>query len=174
MTTKRVSLAYNPVYWCDGISATIKESAKPVFDTTYEPYMSDGKGKDNDKEPKFYQTTDGQKVLKKVAAFYSQVPMPCVVAEPAELLPSTKKPKYHIISNVMNDFSILVLKTWESNPGSQKKPCYGQDRQEPAQLPFGPNPGLSEISCPNQEERKPAKCQDWRSKINIGNPRIEP
>ncbi|KAJ9067347.1 hypothetical protein DSO57_1000259 [Entomophthora muscae] len=58
--------------------------------------------------------------------------------------------------NVKNDISILVLKTWESNLGSQKKHCYDQGRQEPARLPVGPNPGPPEISCPNQEEQKTA------------------
>ncbi|KAJ9080378.1 hypothetical protein DSO57_1025688 [Entomophthora muscae] len=46
-----------------------------------------------------HNITNGKQVLKKVSAFYSKVPMPCVVAEPVELLPNSKKPKYHIILN---------------------------------------------------------------------------
>ncbi|KAJ9063530.1 hypothetical protein DSO57_1000108, partial [Entomophthora muscae] len=57
--------------------------------------------------------------------------------------------------SVMNDISILVLKTWASNPGSHKKPCYDQGRQEPARLPVEPNPGPPEMPCPNQEEQEP-------------------
>ncbi|KAJ9088080.1 hypothetical protein DSO57_1026731 [Entomophthora muscae] len=47
-------------------------------------------------------------------------------------------------------------KSPKSNPGSQKKSCYNQDRQESSRLPVGPNPGPPEISCPSQEEQKPA------------------
>ncbi|KAJ9069606.1 hypothetical protein DSO57_1016767 [Entomophthora muscae] len=43
------------------------EKVKPVLDTSYKPYFSDGNQED-DKEPKFYQTDEGQLVLKKVAA----------------------------------------------------------------------------------------------------------
>ncbi|KAJ9063782.1 hypothetical protein DSO57_1037320 [Entomophthora muscae] len=65
-----------------------------ALDTTYKPYMSGGKGQDNDKEPHHFQTTDGQQVPKKVAVFYIQVHMPCVMAEPNESMPTSKKPKY--------------------------------------------------------------------------------
>ncbi|KAJ9069610.1 hypothetical protein DSO57_1016771 [Entomophthora muscae] len=61
----------------------------------------------------------------------------------------------HTLS-VMNVISILVLKTWEFNPVSQKKPCDEQGRQEPARLPVGPNPGPSEMSFPNQEKQEHA------------------
>ncbi|KAJ9052718.1 hypothetical protein DSO57_1031468 [Entomophthora muscae] len=53
-------------------------------------------------------------------------------------------------------FVINVLKTWESNHRSQKKPCDDQGRQKPARLSVGPNPEPPEISCPNQEEQEPA------------------
>ncbi|KAJ9064508.1 hypothetical protein DSO57_1029881 [Entomophthora muscae] len=79
--------------------------------------------------------------------------------------------------SVMNDISILVLKTWESNPGSKKKPCYDQDRQEPARLPVGPNPGLPEISCPNQKEQKPANLPSVKTeglKSALETPELNP
>ncbi|KAJ9074755.1 hypothetical protein DSO57_1003410 [Entomophthora muscae] len=60
-----------------------------------------------------------------------------------------------IMHSVMNGISLLVLKTWESNPRPQKKPCDDQGRQEPARLPVGPNPGPPEMPCPNQEEQEP-------------------
>ncbi|KAJ9083950.1 hypothetical protein DSO57_1029221 [Entomophthora muscae] len=47
-----------------------------LLDTSYETYISDG-NQEEDKEPEFYRTDEGQLVLKKVAAFYNTVPMPC-------------------------------------------------------------------------------------------------
>ncbi|KAJ9066797.1 hypothetical protein DSO57_1006088 [Entomophthora muscae] len=41
------------------------EKVKPVLDTSYKPYISDG-NQEEDKEPEFYQTNEGQLVLKKV------------------------------------------------------------------------------------------------------------
>ncbi|KAJ9086119.1 hypothetical protein DSO57_1007522 [Entomophthora muscae] len=52
------------------------EKVKPVLDTTYESYISDG-SQEEDKEPEFYRTDEGQLVLKEVIAFYNKVPMPC-------------------------------------------------------------------------------------------------
>ncbi|KAJ9068377.1 hypothetical protein DSO57_1029334 [Entomophthora muscae] len=52
------------------------EKVKPVLDTSYEPYVSDG-NQEEEKEPEFYRTDEGQLVLKKVSAFYTKVPMPC-------------------------------------------------------------------------------------------------
>ncbi|KAJ9077099.1 hypothetical protein DSO57_1019958 [Entomophthora muscae] len=52
------------------------EKEKPVLDTSYEPYVSDS-NQEEDKEPEFFRTDEGQLVLKKVAAFYNKVPMPC-------------------------------------------------------------------------------------------------
>ncbi|KAJ9061792.1 hypothetical protein DSO57_1017199 [Entomophthora muscae] len=49
---------------------------KMVRNKNYKPYISDGNQEVNDK-PKFYRTTEGKLVLKKVAAFYNKVPMPC-------------------------------------------------------------------------------------------------
>ncbi|KAJ9074469.1 hypothetical protein DSO57_1006119, partial [Entomophthora muscae] len=63
---------------------------------------------------------------------------------------------------VINEISILVLKTWKLKSGSQGKPYVDQSRQKTAQLPVGSNPGLPEIVDPNQEEWKPANlptCQ---------------
>ncbi|KAJ9070428.1 hypothetical protein DSO57_1008168 [Entomophthora muscae] len=47
--------------------------------------------------PEYFQTTGGNQGLKKVSAFLSQVPMPCVMAEPVELLTNAKKAKYNVI-----------------------------------------------------------------------------
>ncbi|KAJ9061975.1 hypothetical protein DSO57_1015400 [Entomophthora muscae] len=52
------------------------EKVKPVLNTIYKPYISDGNQEDSNK-PKFYRTTEGKLVLKKVAVFYTKVPMPC-------------------------------------------------------------------------------------------------
>ncbi|KAJ9076657.1 hypothetical protein DSO57_1023985 [Entomophthora muscae] len=79
-----------------------------------------------------------------------------------------------VSSTVINEISILVLKTWKLKPGSQGKPYVEQSRQETAQLPVGSNPGPPEIDDPKQEEQKPAKRQYWRFEINIGDPGIEP
>ncbi|KAJ9077724.1 hypothetical protein DSO57_1013989 [Entomophthora muscae] len=49
------------------------EKVNPVIDTSYKPYVSDGNQED-DKEPEFYRTDEGQLVLKKVTAFYTKVP----------------------------------------------------------------------------------------------------
>ncbi|KAJ9084676.1 hypothetical protein DSO57_1021825 [Entomophthora muscae] len=59
-------------------------------------------------------------------------------------------------SFVMNDISILVLKTWELKPRSQRKPYVDQSGQETNQLPVGSNPGPPEIDDPKQGEQKPA------------------
>ncbi|KAJ9088565.1 hypothetical protein DSO57_1021836 [Entomophthora muscae] len=84
------------------------EKAKPVLDIIYKPYMSYNKDQDNNNQPQYFQTTDGQKVLKKVVVFYSQVPIPYVMKELNELLSTTKKPKYHIFVNV-NIYALLIL-----------------------------------------------------------------
>ncbi|KAJ9085682.1 hypothetical protein DSO57_1011603 [Entomophthora muscae] len=52
------------------------KKVKPVLDTSYKPYVSDG-NQEEDTEPEFYRTDEEQLVLKKVAAFYNKVPMPC-------------------------------------------------------------------------------------------------
>ncbi|KAJ9067732.1 hypothetical protein DSO57_1036157 [Entomophthora muscae] len=97
VTTERVTLVYGPVYCRNGVPAAILEKVKPVLDTSYKIYVSDSKGADKDKLPHYFQPVKRQKVLKKDAAFYSQVPMPCVVAEPVKLLSNTKNAKYHVI-----------------------------------------------------------------------------
>ncbi|KAJ9059374.1 hypothetical protein DSO57_1003196 [Entomophthora muscae] len=68
---------------------------------------------------------------------------------------------------VMNNISILVLKTWESNPRPQEMPCVDQDGQEPSRLPVGPNPGLPEMPCPNQEGQKPASLPSVKTGSSI-------
>ncbi|KAJ9081702.1 hypothetical protein DSO57_1011950 [Entomophthora muscae] len=52
------------------------EKIKPVLDTSYEPYISDGNQEDNNK-PDFYRTVEKWLMLKKVVAFYNKVSMPC-------------------------------------------------------------------------------------------------
>ncbi|KAJ9062259.1 hypothetical protein DSO57_1012705 [Entomophthora muscae] len=59
-------------------------------------------------------------------------------------------------ATVMNDISILVLKTWKLKPGSQGKPYVDQSGQGTAQLLVGSSPGPPEIDDPKQGERKPA------------------
>ncbi|KAJ9054979.1 hypothetical protein DSO57_1008865 [Entomophthora muscae] len=63
-----------------------------------EGFSDNNKEQDDNKQPQYYQTTDGQQVLKKIAVFNIKVSMPCVVAKSVELLPNTKNPKYHIIT----------------------------------------------------------------------------
>ncbi|KAJ9065892.1 hypothetical protein DSO57_1015125 [Entomophthora muscae] len=75
------------------------EKVKSMIDTTYKPYMSDNKGEGDNKEPQSFQTTKGEKVLKKFAVFCSQVPMPCVVPKSNESIPTAKNSKYHVIPN---------------------------------------------------------------------------
>ncbi|KAJ9081345.1 hypothetical protein DSO57_1015628 [Entomophthora muscae] len=112
VTTERVYFVYNPVYRCNGILVTIMEKVKPVLDTTHKNYVSDNKGEDEDKETQFYQTVDEKQVLKKIAAFYSKVPMSCDVAESMEFFPKAKKPKYHIIPDATWEaFSRLMKET---------------------------------------------------------------
>ncbi|KAJ9066738.1 hypothetical protein DSO57_1006665 [Entomophthora muscae] len=65
---------------------------------------------------------------------------------------------------VMNDISILVLKTWELKPGSQGKPYIDQSGQETAQLLVGSSPGPPEIDDLTQGEQKPANLPS----INTG------
>ncbi|KAJ9076046.1 hypothetical protein DSO57_1029928 [Entomophthora muscae] len=78
----------------------------------YDSYMSDNKGQDDNEDPQYYQTAKGKKVLKKIAAFCSQVHMPCIVAEPMELLPNNKKTKYQVILNVTQEtFKRLMEET---------------------------------------------------------------
>ncbi|KAJ9072504.1 hypothetical protein DSO57_1026962 [Entomophthora muscae] len=65
-----------------------------------------------DKELQLYQTNEGQLVLKNVAAFYTKVPMPCVVPNANKSIPTTKKPTQKCIPNVKH---IILLKLmWES------------------------------------------------------------
>ncbi|KAJ9057547.1 hypothetical protein DSO57_1021754 [Entomophthora muscae] len=70
-----MSLVYGPVYFCDGVPYTIMEKVKPVLDTTCKPYVSDNKGQDDNKQPKYFQTIGGQQVLKKFSVFYKNVPI---------------------------------------------------------------------------------------------------
>ncbi|KAJ9090497.1 hypothetical protein DSO57_1001955 [Entomophthora muscae] len=67
---------FDPVYCQELVPSAMMEKAKPVLDTSYKPYVSDGSQEDN-KKPEFYRPKEGQLVLKKVVAFYNKVPMPC-------------------------------------------------------------------------------------------------
>ncbi|KAJ9077988.1 hypothetical protein DSO57_1011277 [Entomophthora muscae] len=57
---------------------------------------------------------------------------------------------------VMNEISILVLKTWNLKPGYQGKPYVDQSGKGIAQLPVGSSPGPPEIDDPKQGGQKPA------------------
>ncbi|KAJ9071875.1 hypothetical protein DSO57_1032927 [Entomophthora muscae] len=100
-TTKKVrdkeveltSYVFDIVYRQELIPSAMLEKVKPVLDTSYLPYVSDGNQEEN-KEPEFYKTNEGQLVLKKVAAFYTKVPMPCVVPNANEPIPTAKKPAH--------------------------------------------------------------------------------
>ncbi|KAJ9087459.1 hypothetical protein DSO57_1033174 [Entomophthora muscae] len=86
ITTKKVrnkeveltSYVFDVVHRQELVPSTMLEKVKPVLTTSYEPYVSDG-NQEEDKEPEFFITDEGKLVLKKVAAFYTKVPMPCVV-----------------------------------------------------------------------------------------------
>ncbi|KAJ9050989.1 hypothetical protein DSO57_1009073 [Entomophthora muscae] len=56
---------FDAVYCQELVPSAMLEKIKPVFDTSYKPYVSDGNQEDNSK-PDFYRTTEGQLVLKKV------------------------------------------------------------------------------------------------------------
>ncbi|KAJ9049449.1 hypothetical protein DSO57_1024254 [Entomophthora muscae] len=73
---KLTSYVFDTVYCQENVPTAMIEKVKPVLDTSYKPYVSDGNQEDNNK-PEFYRTTEGQLVLKKVTAFYNKVPMPC-------------------------------------------------------------------------------------------------
>ncbi|KAJ9071401.1 hypothetical protein DSO57_1037322 [Entomophthora muscae] len=55
----------------------------------------------------------------------------------------------------------------ELNPIPQEKPCAAQGRQEPTRLPVGPNPGLPEMPCPNQEEQESASLPSVKTGSSI-------
>ena len=82
---------FDAVYRQESVPSAMLEKVKPVLDTSCEPYVSDSNQEEN-KEPKFYRTDEEQLVLKKVAAFYTKVPMPCVVPNTNKLIPTAKKP----------------------------------------------------------------------------------
>ncbi|KAJ9072140.1 hypothetical protein DSO57_1030301 [Entomophthora muscae] len=70
------SYVFDPMYHQELVLSAIMKKVKPVLDTSYEPYVSDGNQEDNN-EPEFYRTVERQLVLKKIAAFYNKVPMLC-------------------------------------------------------------------------------------------------
>ncbi|KAJ9086056.1 hypothetical protein DSO57_1008283 [Entomophthora muscae] len=84
ITTKTVSnkdikltlFVFDTVYRQELVPSAMMKKVKPVIDTSYKLYTSDGNQEDKNKS-EFYRTTEGQLVLKKVAAFYTKVPMPC-------------------------------------------------------------------------------------------------
>ncbi|KAJ9062379.1 hypothetical protein DSO57_1011516 [Entomophthora muscae] len=74
----------------------------------------------------------------------------CVCAAPQNTTPGKEG------DDVINDISILVLKTWKLKPGSQGKPYVDQSGQGTAQMLVGSSPGPPEIGDPRQGEQKPA------------------
>ncbi|KAJ9062006.1 hypothetical protein DSO57_1015244 [Entomophthora muscae] len=94
--------------WCMALYTAMMVFPQPYW-RSYKPYVSDSKGGDKDKPPQYFQTTKGQKVLKKVAVFYSQVPMPCVVPNPNESIPTAKKAKYHIIPDATWETLMILM-----------------------------------------------------------------
>ncbi|KAJ9074294.1 hypothetical protein DSO57_1007984 [Entomophthora muscae] len=113
-TTKKVrnkeveltSYVFDIVYRQELVPSAMLEKVKPVLNTSYKPYFSDGNQED-DKEPEFYQTNKGQLVFKKFAAFYTKLPMPCVVPNANESIPTTKKPAQKPIPDIKH---IILLK----------------------------------------------------------------
>ncbi|KAJ9058952.1 hypothetical protein DSO57_1007349 [Entomophthora muscae] len=83
------------------------EKVKPVLDTSYKPYVSDG-NQEEDKEPEFFRADEGQLVLKKVAAFYNKVPMACKPVSEQDLnLTTLTKPAQKCIPDIKH---IILLK----------------------------------------------------------------
>ncbi|KAJ9082723.1 hypothetical protein DSO57_1001794 [Entomophthora muscae] len=83
------------------------EKVKPVLDTSYKPYVSDG-NQEEDKEPEFFRIYEGQLVLKKVAAFYTKMPMSCKPVSNQDLdLPTRAKPAQKRILDIKR---IILLK----------------------------------------------------------------
>ena len=100
---------FDAVYQQESVPSAMLEKVKPVLDTSYKPYISDGNQEDS-KEPKFYQTNEGQLVLKKVAAFYSKVPMPCAVPKANESIPTSKKPAHKRIPDIKRIIFLRLMR----------------------------------------------------------------
>ncbi|KAJ9056304.1 hypothetical protein DSO57_1034522 [Entomophthora muscae] len=90
---------FDVVYQQESVPSAMLEKVKPVLDASYKPYVSDG-NQEEDKKPKFYQTDEGQLVLKKVAAFYTKVPMSCVVSNANKSIRTAKKPAHKRIPDI--------------------------------------------------------------------------
>ncbi|KAJ9062060.1 hypothetical protein DSO57_1014684 [Entomophthora muscae] len=91
---------FDVVYRQEPVPSAMLEKVKPVLNTSYKPYVSDG-NQEEDKEPEFFRTDEGQLVLKKVAAFYNKVPIPCKLVleqDPNSTTPAkpAQKPIPHI------------------------------------------------------------------------------
>ena len=71
--------------------------------------MSDGEGQDDNEEPQYYQAVKGQQVLKKITALYSQVSLKCVLKEPNELLPASKKLKNTVIPDSNHEIIVKLI-----------------------------------------------------------------
>ncbi|KAJ9055743.1 hypothetical protein DSO57_1000601 [Entomophthora muscae] len=85
-------------------------SCQPCW-RSYKPYISDG-NQEEDKEPEFFRTDERQLVLKKVAAFYTKVPMPCVVPNAKKSILTVKKPTQKCISGIKH---IILLKLMQES-----------------------------------------------------------
>ncbi|KAJ9060190.1 hypothetical protein DSO57_1033536 [Entomophthora muscae] len=102
----------NVVYRQELVPPAMLEKVKPVLDTSYEPYVSDG-NQEEDKEPEIYRNTERQLVLKKVAAFYTKVPMPCKPVTNQDPISTTP-------ANFMAHNDIVALKSCVLKLGSIK------------------------------------------------------
>ncbi|KAJ9054690.1 hypothetical protein DSO57_1011480 [Entomophthora muscae] len=76
------SYVFDVMYRQESVPSAMLEKVKPVLDTNYKTYVSDG-NQEEGKEPEFFRSDEGQLVLKKVAAFYNKVPMPYKLSCPA-------------------------------------------------------------------------------------------
>ncbi|KAJ9085190.1 hypothetical protein DSO57_1016342 [Entomophthora muscae] len=83
------------------------EKMKPVLDTSHKPYISDD-NQEEDKELEFYQTNEGQLVLKKVAALYNKVPIPCKTVTNQD--PSSSEPTKPTQKRIPDIKCIILLK----------------------------------------------------------------
>ncbi|KAJ9051445.1 hypothetical protein DSO57_1004526 [Entomophthora muscae] len=119
------SYVFDPIYRQELAPSAMMEKVKPELNTSYEPYISDGNQEDNN-EPKFYRTTEGQLMLKKVAVFYTKIPMPCKpVTNQDPGLSEPSKPTQKRIPDIKH---IIFLKLmWESSDYKAAAALFGVD-----------------------------------------------
>ncbi|KAJ9065456.1 hypothetical protein DSO57_1019496 [Entomophthora muscae] len=103
------SYMFDAVYHQELVPSAMMEKVNSVLNTTYEPYVSDG-NQENSNEPKFYRTTEGKLVLKKVVAFYNKVLIPYVPVPEQD--PSSIKLIIALL-NVSAKHSLFMLRSIE-------------------------------------------------------------